>query len=115
MSPGLALARRALSRGWSGRHHGHTGCGLLQAEQCLCVRHTRTWTSGFKKRAALLSKGARARWAWGGGEEPKNNPDLTHSASNLTGLPARWGFACPIFLSIFSRDLMRAISSLGWI
>lgn len=49
----------------------------------------------------------------GGGEDPKNNSYLTHFAQNLTGLPARWGFACPIFLSIFSRDLMRAISLLG--
>lgn len=47
-------------------------------------------------------------------KELKNNSDLTHSASTLTGLPARWGFACPIFLSIFSRDLMRAISLLGY-
>lgn len=54
-------------------------------------------------------------WVWGREEkEPKNNSYLTHVASNLTGLSARWGFACPIFLSIFSRDLMRAISVLGY-
>jgi hypothetical protein len=43
---------------------------------------------------------------------PKNNSYLTHFAPNLTGLPARRGSAWPIFLSIFSRDLMRAISLL---
>lgn len=53
-----------------------------------------------------LPGGGRA----GGGEDPKNNSYLTHFAPNLTGLPARWGAAWPIFLSIFSKDLMRAIS-----
>lgn len=57
---------------------------------------------------ASLSRGGRA----GRRRHPKNNSYLTHFAPNLTGLPARWGSAWPIFLSIFSRDLMRAISLL---
>lgn len=116
MSHGLALARWALSEGWSGRHHRHAGGGLPQQSRAWApVTHGPGHLAARNEPLALLSEGARVRWAWGGGAEPKNNSNLTHSASNLTGLPARCGFACPIFFSIFSWASTRAISLLGWI
>lgn len=57
---------------------------------------------------SLLGVGVREE------KDPKNNPCLTHFALNLTGLPAGWGSAWPIFLSIFSRDFNEGNFLLGW-